>query len=233
MSYDTYLFKKVEGKTMSESVEEIVESDIPDISNSDTFLKQKERIKKAVTEINKKIEVTDYEASLELTDLDFSIQMVVYPHYIEVHVSYGQEQEKEQAMIERLDSYLLVLNDITGYSIYDPQTDEELNIGTKDEVTPDVVKQKTHSIEVFMIGLGLSVVIFIIRLVFVPLKDTPSLAHSLAVWLNRSAIIVGIGSLIALVRYKHLTPFEVQLFSRWKWWIGALIVLAVVTLILS
>lgn len=127
MSFELYMFKKLEGQTVVESVDEVLESDEVNALTLDEFNEQKKKIVQKLVNMNTSFECFDSEEELELFDEKLWLTIAVYPNQIALSISYGWSADNIKNLSSSVFWYIVAISEITNYSIYDQQIDQEIS----------------------------------------------------------------------------------------------------------
>lgn len=127
MSFELYMFKKLEGQTVVESVDEVLESDEVNALTLDEFNEQKKKIVQKLVNMNTSFECFDSEEELELFDEKLWLTIAVHPNQIALSISYGWSADNIKNLSSSVFWYIVAISEITNYSIYDQQIDQEIS----------------------------------------------------------------------------------------------------------
>lgn len=127
MSYDIYLFKKLENKTVLESAETVLESGINAL-DSGTFKLQRKALSEKLKGLNPKFKKYNRENHLELVSNETGIRVAVYPNQIAVTAPYWHKGKEAEKVFTEIFNYLSIIKEETGYCIYNPQSGDEMII---------------------------------------------------------------------------------------------------------
>ncbi len=127
MSYDIYLFKPLPNKTVPESAQTVLESDINGL-NQVAFDLQKKVLSEKLKIINPAFSVYNLHNKLELTSLETGVQISFYPNQIAVKIPYWYTAHESKEVFTKVFQYLQAIKAETGYAIYDPQNDTEITL---------------------------------------------------------------------------------------------------------
>jgi hypothetical protein len=125
MSYDIYLFKKLDDKSVEESADIVLADDkIHALAQGDFELIAQEIVKK-LKELNARFEEFHSESNVELSDPETGIQISIFKNQIAVTMPYWHEDDEQP--LHELFSYIAVMRKVTGYAAFDPQIGKEIN----------------------------------------------------------------------------------------------------------
>ena len=155
MSYDIYMFKKLEGKSVVDSSEEVLESDDLNALSWEDFEKQKIILTKELKDKNPSFVVYDSWECLELTLENEGIQIWVYNNQIAISMAFWHEWEEAENNFKKIFNYLKIISNETKYSIYDSQEDSEIELsqwiekflvsyGYGIKVTKDIINNESN-----------------------------------------------------------------------------------------
>ncbi len=127
MSYDIYLFKKLENKTVRESAAIVLESNINAL-DSKHFELQKKALSEKLKSANPKFNEFNPDNHLQLLSNEPGIQVYVSQNQIAVSVPYWHTDQEGEKIFTEFFKYLRIIREETGYSIYDAQIGAEMII---------------------------------------------------------------------------------------------------------
>ena len=127
MSYDISLFRKLEGKTVQESAAEVLESDVNSLDPV-SFSEQRKNLSERLMEENPSFKKNSSDTFTEFTDIETGIQIDIDPNQVSVSVPYWHNDAEAKQVFADVLRYLEIIQKETGYSIYDPQTEREIQL---------------------------------------------------------------------------------------------------------
>ena len=146
MSYDLYCYKSKLGTPDIDEAIAVIEAgeeDITACAQPDTVTKLK--IAKALIDLNPRLESFDFDydeiakiqgisvdkakhdfdhIELNTPEGDLATQITIFDNNVSITVPYWYTGDKAQQVFEKVNGYARVVKQVTGYFVYDPQTEE-------------------------------------------------------------------------------------------------------------